>query len=415
MHRYSTIPFEQPMDELYDREESGLSTGSDAQHDRMKLGAAWLSATLAGIAALVYSMMAGLSQAPSMAGLIGLLIAYAAYGSFLKRKNTVQFADSLYYMGFLWGLFALIAAFVLWPAPKLTTDAVLTTFGYALIATFSGMLLRLLIIQFQDTGSDRLVHAEETIDRRVASLSQQFEQATIEITSFRDRVTNELSGALQDLVESLQDVRVKINEQHRTMTTTMSAGFDSSLKDVLGRLAAIQIPQELLTTEVATLVAALGKRGQDVEAAVHTLEKSVMEAADNVTRFGDSLHGSDVAKRIGAAVNELSTTIKERTHEFVTMTTALQSSRAELEGQLASLQSLRSSFAKVSTELSAVETELRDVSSSALSADVRSGLQNVQKAIQSSLDASTAIETTMRGVMSFLKERVTREPAHDGK
>ena len=34
---------------------------------------------------------------------------------------------------------------------------------------------------------------------------------------------------------------------------------------------------------------------------------------------------------------------------------------------------------------------------------------NVQKAIHSSLDASKAIESTMRGVMFFLKERVTEE------
>jgi hypothetical protein len=97
------------------------------------------------------------------------------------------------------------------------------------------------------------------------------------------------------------------------------------------------------------------------------------------------------------------------------MTTALQSSRTELDSQLASLQSLRSAFSKVSAQLAAVETELKDVSSGPLTADVRNGLLNVQKAIQSSLDASTAIETTMRGVMSFLKERVAGEPVRDGK
>ena len=41
--------------------------------------------------------------------------------------------------------------------------------------------------------------------------------------------------------------------------------------------------------------------------------------------------------------------------------------------------------------------------------------EDVQKAIQSSLDASKAIESTMRGVMFFLKERVTEEHAFDGK
>jgi hypothetical protein len=44
-----------------------------------------------------------------------------------------------------------------------------------------------------------------------------------------------------------------------------------------------------------------------------------------------------------------------------------------------------------------------------LSAEVRNGLMNVQKAIRSSLDASTAIESMMRDVLLFMRERVKEE------
>ncbi|MGE5839907.1 MAG: hypothetical protein ACM34H_08220, partial [Deltaproteobacteria bacterium] len=71
-------------------------------------------------------------------------------------------------------------------------------------------------------------------------------------------------------------------------------------------------------------------------------------------------------------------------------------------------------FGTVSTQLSTLETELRDLSLNSISADVRDGLMNVQKAIHSSLDASKAIESTMRGVMFFLKERVTEERSGNG-
>jgi hypothetical protein len=415
MSQLPTRPFERPMPDPDDLEESGLYSDHPALQDHIKLGTAWLCVTVMGIGALVYSTISQFPRTYTMLGLIGLLLAYTAYGYSLRKKNTLQFADSLYYTGFLWALFALIETFLVWPAPKLTADAVLTTFGYALVTTFSGMLLRLLVVQFQVTLPDRLVHAQETIDRRVAALTQQLDEATMEITSFRDRAASDLGGTLQDLVRSLADIRETITEQQRTMTTMMSAGFESSLKDILGRLAAIQIPQEILTTEVAKLIAALGKRGEDVEEAVQKLVKNLMQTSDTVTRFGDSLYGSEAAKRIGVAVNDLSSTIKDRTEEFFKMTTTLEASRTELETQLNSLQSLRSAFAKVSIQLSTLETELKDLSSNALSADVRSGLLDVQKAIQSSLDASRAIESAMRGVMFFLKERVTEEHSFDGK
>jgi hypothetical protein len=349
-----------------------------------------------------------------MLGLVVLLVVYAAYGSSLRKKNTAKFADSLYYMGFLWALFALIATFVVWPAPKLTADAVLTTFGYALVTTFCGMLLRLLVIQFHATLPDRIVHAQEAIDRRVAALNQQLDEATMEVTSFKDRASSDLVAMHHDLMQSLVDVRERISEEYRTMTTTMSAGFESSLKDMLSRFAAIQIPQDILTTEVAKVVATLEKRGVEVEEAVQRLEKSLTQAAETVTLFADSLYGSEAARRVEVAVNALSSMIKERTDEFLKMNTALEASRTELESQLHSLQSLRSAFAMVSTQLSTLETELRDMSVNSISADVRNGLTNVQKAIHSSLDASKAIESTMRGVMFFLKEKVTEERSSNG-
>jgi hypothetical protein len=47
-----------------------------------------------------------------------------------------------------------------------------------------------------------------------------------------------------------------------------------------------------------------------------------------------------------------------------------------------------------------------------MAAEVRTGLTNVQHAISSSLEASQAIESTMRGMLFFMKERVTEE--HSG-
>src|SRR5262245_45640698 len=166
MPRLPTIPFERPMSVPDDLEESRLPSDDPSPQSHIKLGIAWLSATVAGVLTLAYSSISQSSPTITMLVLLVLLVAYAGYGYSLTRKNPIQFADSLYYMGFLWGLFALIASFVVWPASKLTSDAVLTTFGYALVTTFCGMLLRLVIIQFQDTPPDRLVLAQERIDRR---------------------------------------------------------------------------------------------------------------------------------------------------------------------------------------------------------------------------------------------------------
>jgi predicted nucleic acid-binding Zn-ribbon protein len=411
MHRLPTMPLDRPIPASGEREDTEFSS-DDAALSHLKLGTAWLCTTLAGVAGLAYSSISQTSPPATMLVLVVLLVAYGGYGFSLPKKNTVQFADSFYYMGFLWAIFGLISAFVLWPGPKLTTDAVLTTFGYALVTTFCGMLFRLVIIQFQDTHPDRLVHAQEAIDHRMAALVHQIDEATMEISSFRDRAASDLDGTLHDLVRSLAEVREKIAEQHRTMAHVLSEGLESSLHDLLTRLSAIHIPQEMLTAEVTKLITALGKQGQGLEQAAHRLETSLTHAAQTAMAFGESLTGSGAAKEVGVAINDLFLKIKDRTEQFSEMTAALERSRSELNGQLNSLQSLRSAVSTVSAQLSAFETELKDVSSASMAAEVRTGLTNVQHAISSSLEASQAIESTMRGMLFFMKERVTEE--HSG-
>ena len=139
---------------------------------------------------------------------------------------------------------------------------------------------------------------------------------------------------MRDLVQSLTAVREKIAEHHRTMAKAMSDGFESSLKEILGRLSAIQIPQEYLTERWPSL-STLGRRGKFSNAA-QRLETSLLRAAESVTSFGDSLHGSEGAKQVGMAVNDLSMKIKGRTEQFLKMTTTFEQSRADLDGQLIS-------------------------------------------------------------------------------
>jgi hypothetical protein len=95
------------------------------------------------------------------------------------------------------------------------------------------------------------------------------------------------------------------------------------------------------------------------------------------------------------------------------MSTALEQSRRELDGQLSSVQSLRSAASMVTTRLAAFEAELKDLSSASMSDEVRQGLMNVQQAIRSSLEGSKAIESMMRDVLLLMRQRVTEE--HSGE
>jgi len=415
MRRLPAMPLgdPEPVRQIDDVDEQVHSDVHPTLRGNRKLAVVWVCAMLVGAAVLWYSAAAQYSPTATLFVLIGILVGYAGYGYAVKKKNTAQFADSLYYMGFLWALVALIGAFVLWPVPKLTTEAVLAVFGYALIMTCSGMVLRLVTLYFQETLSDRVLDVQDTIDQRVSTLLHEITEANMEMSSFRDLAANDLRGSLHDLVRSLSDVREKLADQQFAMSKTMTAGLESSVQDMLARLSTMQMPQEILTAEVSKLIAAMGRREASFEAAAQKLEDGLARTAETVASFGESLYGADGVGQVEAAVKELSGTLKDRTEQFLAMTTAFERSRAELDGQLDGLQSLRASFAAVSARLASFETELTDITATSMSADVKNGLLNVQRAIQSSLEASRTIETTMRDVMSFLRVRVSEEHSGD--
>jgi len=112
MHRLPTMPLDRPIPASGEREDTEFSS-DDAALSHLKLGTAWLCTTLAGVAGLAYASISQTSPPATMLVLVVLLAAYGGYGFSLPKKNTVQFADSFYYMGFLWAIFGLISAFVL--------------------------------------------------------------------------------------------------------------------------------------------------------------------------------------------------------------------------------------------------------------------------------------------------------------
>ena len=69
----------------------------------------------------------------------------------------------------------------------------------------------------------------------------------------------------------------------------------------------------------------------------------------------------------------------------------------------------------VSDQSSAFETELKDFSSASMSADVENWPPERAESHHSSLEASKEIESTMRDVLFFMKERVSEGHSSERK
>src|SRR6266404_6692408 len=79
-----------------------------------------------------------------------------------RSARVAQLADSAYFLGFLWTLWALIDSFVL--KRSIGAEGAFRVFGYALVTTAAGMATRLYLLQFKYGAADQAAEAEFSVE-----------------------------------------------------------------------------------------------------------------------------------------------------------------------------------------------------------------------------------------------------------
>ena len=103
------------------------------------------------------------------------MLAYSSLGFIEKKNDTLieQFADSIYYLGFLLTLVALIVSLVVLSEAEYSLEGVGSRFGIALATTVLGLFLRIILTNFRESFSDKKVILEEQLAKSMKDFSYQ--------------------------------------------------------------------------------------------------------------------------------------------------------------------------------------------------------------------------------------------------
>jgi hypothetical protein len=293
------------------------------------LGVAWVMAALAG------AICISLTESIQPSRLLAPVAVMAIYGIYsynvlqtmakraglsdaYKRNVAAQIADSLYFIGFLWTLWALIDSFLL----KTTNEptAVFRTFAYALVTTALGMFCRLTILQFRYTAVDQASSAQETIEELLNKFAVAVGLAENSIVRFRSElvaaqvVIKDASEASRDAllalpatIEAVQTAAVSavqvvsaesIKESRAAITATAAA-----LREELGK--AINGIVGKLTDGLASETKSLKENVADVSRSLKRSAASVQKGSDQVDKALD-----DLASGIGTGSSEITESTK---------------------------------------------------------------------------------------------------------
>lgn len=251
----------------------------------------------------------------------------AIFGYFLigarltsQMKNTERFGDSLYYLGFILTIWALIFSLGPFRSTDLTlkSSEVILQFGIALTSTAVGMTLRIWLLQRRHTLVDQDEESSETVARLVAAVVKELEGAVQAVAAARLRMSADMQGT----AKSLSDQVVALGAQARSELASTNAEYVQQLRkyaeDVVPaltslaqRLQAIDLPEDIIAARleeaVGRVTAEIGDMQRRLQSSAGgfagSFDESARQLQDGLTRLSQMVEEANAAGRRNAELS----------------------------------------------------------------------------------------------------------------
>jgi hypothetical protein len=299
---------------------------------------AWLLAALLGALAISAAPRQGDIRlfTPVAIMVLYVLISYPR-GSVtvgLIEARVTQLADSAYFLGFLWTLWALIDSFVLnRPSTADTADTAFRVFGYALITTAAGMTVRLYLLQFKYGADDQAAEADLSIERNLQVLLEAMKNASSSIDVFQQQV-NLVSREIAKLSKTLESAEHGFAETHGETMNAIRKNIGGTVDEIRGALKA---PVQEYGRSIRAFTANVDQQSsflvQTIQKTTAAVGEAVEDGAAKATRVindaGQSISSdhSTISKKLADEVAEL----VHKVHEMSVRLTATDAPVTQLK------------------------------------------------------------------------------------
>ncbi len=287
-----------------------------------KLATMWFGTTVCGM--LSISFASGIFRLNAVL----LLLIYTWYGYkyvksdsgliALRQARVGQLADSVYFLGFLWTLYALIDSFVIQPQVSIP-EAVFRAFGYALVTTATGMFLRLFLLQFGYSEEEQVRLAKQNVEEEIARFANELSRGTESIGNFHAGIdtlkhsVGTLRGSVDEVKNQMSDLTTRLAKLHSDSLARVEEHTKNSIKDLIRELDFTKVKEKIQTDlqeAVRALRDAVSKTTRSLET---TTNKFTDTASTQTEKLRSSLQSvSDQIAQIRVPTDIIEKTVAEQ-------------------------------------------------------------------------------------------------------
>ncbi|MCI0654156.1 MAG: hypothetical protein L0Y38_09150 [Methylococcaceae bacterium] len=172
-----------------------------------------------------------------MIGYLAIGIRYAGSG-----EQVEQFADSIYYLGYLFNLVALTASLLAFRTSEIEFNLLIVNFALALVTTIFGLSARIVIVNFRHAPSDRntlqdiLDHQTAKLVNTASRIARELESVSREIVEHHKAVADENTLRIETAYRTLDSLSEKAAHSIRVIADSATNEISQTLGELRDRL-----------------------------------------------------------------------------------------------------------------------------------------------------------------------------------
>ena len=235
---------------------------------------------------------------------LGVMLAYGAI-VLNKGRNVAPYdvlGDSIYYLGFLMTLFALVLALLAAGTSDQAFNKVLPQFAIALISTVVGLFARVVVAQFSSNDEDLLEVSEKSLVDSATAFRAELDISLETYKNFTARVEKEVQGIVQNSTIQLTTFFEKNSEE-----------FSEKSIKVLDALALSSETLNKKTQQIETTFDLLNKGISDFNNKITSADKEILSLKNTFSDLNNSFANNNMLedlKNLPKAINEYAENIE---------------------------------------------------------------------------------------------------------
>lgn len=348
----------------------------------------FLITLIVGIIGIIVGIYLG-STFISLATPIVVMAVYIAITSYTKSDlPMIIIGDSYYYQGFIFTLVALMASlFSLGINEKVDMNAMVASFGAALITTIIGLVARLFINSFSVNAQQRRERLEIEIERALRNFSGQLEVLTTQVVSSVNNVHASSQSSLQKIIAEYDKMNEEIIDKQIKSSKEGHSKVASAMTSLAEKIDNVEVRPDLISQPIQQslmgILAVLSETDKQYQSHLSKFDEnatkltSQMDTTSNqIDTFVNGL-SEQISASIASSNSGISAEIKAVSKAMVGSITALDDLKSKANETVdIQLDSLASSIAGVVAQLNEVKKPVEEAS-----VQVIAGVQTMTKGL----------------------------------